>query len=608
MSPFSDGFANLVRGTGRWRVRLWPRLALVMAALAALPVVAVGWQASRTVADLASTRGAEALEAEARLQRDLFGQWLRDQAPQILALREMVKLDELPPAGISGFIALVARVLPAAREVALVDAAGRPVVPPVVVGASDPGRPNLIAGLPLAEALATPEKVHMGRAWAAGAGERFVSFPLAMVVNPAAPAAERWVLGVRVSIEPTASLFTVAPPGRAVILLDEAGRVLLGDPRDLVDPAKLVPFLGTETAFATDEAHGVVVPVGRPLGWSIVLVEPSEALLASSASIRQNMAPQIAVAMVSAVALAFLFASSLSRPVERLRDAVLMIAEGRKGVRASVHRTDEIGDLARAFDDLAARLEEQQAEIEAFNRELQQRVEERTRELRETQEGLVRSGQLAAVAEIGAGLAHDLNNPLAAVLGLAQVLRARHPEEPMLVDLEAQAARCREVVEVLRRIQSFELDPGALSEVRVADLTAQAVPLIAATFRRRGVGLVSAPVATGLRARVDAVHGARILAQVSTAMCAGLDRGATVTLSAAASTDGTTVEIVLRTDRPIGSHPDRRDDWMASAHGLWVARQLLQRLGGRLDERASPAGRDGVEWAVSIPRAGGGQA
>lgn len=606
MSPISDGFALRVRGSPRWRFRLWPRLALVMVGLAVLPVLAVGYQAVHTVVAFATASGEKKLWAEARLERDLLGRWVHDLAPVVDTLPEMVGIDELSPAALGGFTALVARVIPAAREVVLVDRFGQAVVPPVLVVASEPGRPDLIAGLPIAQALAAPYKVHMGRAWL-GFGSEAASFPLAVVANPDAAPDQQIVLGLRISLSPTASLFE-ASPDRTVLLLDEGGRVLLGDPNGLVDPARLVSLLGNEAAFRTEEVQGVLLPVGQSLGWSILVAERLETTLGSAADIRDNIVPQMVFAVVSAIALAFVFAGTLSRPVERLRDAVLLIAEGRKGVRASVHRTDEIGDLARAFDGLAAQLEKQQAEIEAFNRELQQRVEDRTRELREAQEGLVRSGRLAAVAEIGAGLAHDLNNPLAAVLGVAQVLRASSPEDPLLIDLEAQAQRCREVVETLRRLQSFEGDPTGVSHARVADLVARAVPLVSGAFRRRGVEFVGVPISNHLEAQVDTDHGARIVAQVANALCAGLERGTTVTLSATPSSDGLFIEVLLRTDRPIGSHPDRHDDWMAGGHGLWVARQLLQRLGGRLDERASPNASHGVEWAVCIPRAGGGSA
>ena len=91
------------------------------------------------------------------------------------------------------------------------------------------------------------------------------------------------------------------------------------------------------------------------------------------------------------------------------------------------------------------------------------------------------------------------------------------------------------------------------------------------------------------------VHGSRILAQILNALRAGLEPGATVRIGA--ERDGDAVRVRLMPDRQVGSHHERRDDWMASGHGLWVARQLLDRLGGRLDEGP------GTEWQVVLPGA-----
>ena len=79
------------------------------------------------------------------------------------------------------------------------------------------------------------------------------------------------------------------------------------------------------------------------------------------------------------------------------------------------------------------------------------------------------------------------------------------------------------------------------------------------------------------------VHPQRILAQVLNALRAGVEPGALVSIEAERS--GSRVALRIVADRPVASQPDRRDDWMVSSLGLWVASQLLDRLGGRLDRR-----------------------
>jgi len=314
--------------------------------------------------------------------------------------------------------------------------------------------------------------------------------------------------------------------------------------------------------------------------------------------------------LLAAVALALAFGAVLARtvsePVARLREVALAVAEGEYGRRAPVYRGDEIGELAEAFNHMSVRLKEnedalvaQQGEIEAFNRDLQERVEARTRELRETQQRLVRSGQLAAVAEVGAGLAHELNNPLAAILGLTQVLRQSYrgtPEDKSLERIEGQAERCRQVVSAMLQLTAGEVDPVQAVVIDLRVILRDVLELVKGSFRQRGVTLQLQEPDAALLVRIHPIYGSRILAQIFSSVRAGLEEGAILRVSAGMV--GREVAIDLDPDRPvaIGS---ARDDWMASGMALWVARHLLDQVGGRLEEPLAPQTR----WRVLLPGA-----
>ena len=80
----------------------------------------------------------------------------------------------------------------------------------------------------------------------------------------------------------------------------------------------------------------------------------------------------------------------------------------------------------------------------AWNQTLEKRVEDKTTELRQAQDMLLRSRSLSALGELGAGVAHEINNPLTGALGIVQLLLADlpagHPAMPLLQDLETRGA------------------------------------------------------------------------------------------------------------------------------------------------------------------------
>jgi two-component system NtrC family sensor kinase len=424
-----------------------------------------------------------------------------------------------------------------------------------------------------------------------------------------------YVLGAEVSLGTVEALLARQLSGeRDVVVLSADGKPLTGGEHPLLAGVRLALPKGTEDAPAVlhyelpdgFEVHGALARVSRT-GWVVAVVEPEAIAQRSAAEIRVSTLRILGVSVLLAAAIAWIVSRSLSRPVRDLRDSALAVADGALGRQVEeADRGDELGELARAFNHMSLRLKHdqdeirrQQQEIEAFNVELQQRVEERTRELKEAQDRLVRSGQLAAVAELGAGMAHELNNPLAAILGLAQVLRARArgtTDEATLARIEEQAARCREVVAAMLRLSSGDLD---LRSAPVVDLRAalkDGIGIAAGPLRQRGVELLFAEGDASLPVRVDPVAASRIFAQILSALGAGLGEGASLRAGAVRSAGNVVVELLP--DRPVAAG-GARDDYMAQGMGLWVSRHLLDRLGGRLEE---PEGAS-LAWRVVLPAA-----
>jgi signal transduction histidine kinase len=122
--------------------------------------------------------------------------------------------------------------------------------------------------------------------------------------------------------------------------------------------------------------------------------------------------------------------------------------------------SDELADLGRAFCHMTAEIRRRDEEIRGWNKELQTRVEERTAELKAAQDQIQRTRRLAALGSLGAGLAHELNNPMTAIVGYLAILKKQLPSEgphaEMIARAQEQAGRLTHVVEDLRSFTDQE--------------------------------------------------------------------------------------------------------------------------------------------------------
>ena len=96
------------------------------------------------------------------------------------------------------------------------------------------------------------------------------------------------------------------------------------------------------------------------------------------------------------------------------------------------------------------------SKLEESHQTLERKVEERTRELKESQDAMVQQEKMVGVGQLAAGIAHELNTPLGTIIGYAQMLREDLAQQPAslgsLADVDeiiGQAGRCRDLVKNL---------------------------------------------------------------------------------------------------------------------------------------------------------------
>lgn len=121
---------------------------------------------------------------------------------------------------------------------------------------------------------------------------------------------------------------------------------------------------------------------------------------------RRYLVFSILSAVLPNLLLVLLVLRTISRPLRRLTVAAVSVADGAYGTEVDMRKTnDEIGLLATSFNEMSRKMADDIAELKRLN------------------EQLVRTEKLAAIGTLSAGVAHEVNNPLASISSIVQLMR-----------------------------------------------------------------------------------------------------------------------------------------------------------------------------------------
>ncbi|PLX40519.1 MAG: two-component sensor histidine kinase [Deltaproteobacteria bacterium] len=168
----------------------------------------------------------------------------------------------------------------------------------------------------------------------------------------------------------------------------------------------------------------------------------------------------------------------VSRPIKKLLGHTRRVGELDLSARIEDTGKDEIGELARSFNDMTQKLDLSQQELEAWGHTLESKVEQRTREVELMQSQIIRAEKLASLGEIVAGIAHELNNPLTGILVLSSLIEKEgqlegcHREDIQSIVRESQ--RCAKIVKGLldfSRVSAPKMAPCDINQIIENTLT-----------------------------------------------------------------------------------------------------------------------------------------
>ena len=177
-------------------------------------------------------------------------------------------------------------------------------------------------------------------------------------------------------------------------------------------------------------------------------------------------------------------------PLDALAAAAGRLGAGDLDARVAPQRYAEFDEMATGFNRMADNVQSARETMEAQNEEIRQTLDH----LQRTQADLVQHEKLSAMGQMLAGLAHELNNPLAGVLGMAELIRAELSESSdpdarimattLAEPLEREALRARSLV---RNLLSFARRPsGVMEPVDLTAAVSTALGLCAHAFAQAG--------------------------------------------------------------------------------------------------------------------------
>jgi signal transduction histidine kinase len=155
------------------------------------------------------------------------------------------------------------------------------------------------------------------------------------------------------------------------------------------------------------------------------------------------------------IIVSFILSGSITKPLSKVSELARKYSKLDFSEKVISYRKDEVGDVVRAFYTMVSEIEKAWEELKLWNLELEKRVEERTAQLKKMHENLLVAEKMASVGTLGAGVAHEINNPLASAIGFLQIAKVKVQDESAQKYISRAIPNLERIKNIVERMSYF---------------------------------------------------------------------------------------------------------------------------------------------------------
>lgn len=400
----------------------------------------------------------------------------------------------------------------------------------------------------------------------------------------------------------------------------QALQALLKQNKDVFEGAQ-ADIGAIEYADQTNKYLASYATVQRP-NWKVFVQQPTSEAYQASNQMRHSIAFVLVGVLLATTLIGYGMSRFIVKRVSTLQQAMEQVGEGNFDIPHVPRSNDEFGSLtekfiwmARSLKDKTLKLVLAQKELQKWNSELEKRVQERTRDLKEAQEQLIAGEKLAALGQMASVVGHELRNPLAVMNNSVYFIKTKLASLALDSKIEKHIHILEnEIIKsnaIIRDVLDFARNRGINAAPRKIDeLVEKAIERIQVPPE---VSLNKTLTLGDLEVPVDEDELRQVLVNLMENACQAMTSGGTLTvgtkthISTGALGQGEMVEIMIG-DTGCGIPQEHLSKIFApffttksrgTGLGLAVVKKIIERHQGQIDVQSKVG--EGTQFFIRLP-------